>query len=235
MGSKNNCEDCKSRGSSIFCELNDHELSEVSKHKTTNKYKKGQNLFLEGNPPFGLFCISNGKIKLTKTSDDGKETIIKIAKPGDVLGHRSLFSNQNYNASATAIEECEVCFLDKSYVDKAIKQNPSIAMQIIGKLTKDMGAFEDKMASFHQMNVREKFAHFIIDMDVEFGENTPQGRYLNLKLTREEMASMIGTATETLIRTVTEFKDEGAIELDGKKIYITNYDTLRELGNIELD
>ena len=66
MGNKNNCEDCKSRGKSIFCELNDQELSEVSNHKTTNKYKKGQNLFLEGNPPFGLFCISNGKIKLTK-------------------------------------------------------------------------------------------------------------------------------------------------------------------------
>lgn len=231
---KSNCEDCKTRGESIFCELTQNELKEISNHKTTNKYKKGQNLFLEGNPPFGLFCISSGKIKLTKTSDEGKETIIKISKPGDVLGHRSLFANQNYNASATAIEECEVCFLDKSFVDKAIQKNPSIALQIIAKLTKDMGAFEDKMASFHQMNVREKFAHFLLNMDSEFGENTPQGRFLNLKLTREEMASMIGTATETLIRTVTEFRDEGAIELDGKKIFISNYDSIKELGNIEL-
>jgi CRP-like cAMP-binding protein len=230
--SQTNCNDCNSKDKSIFCQLTTTDLSELSQHKTMNKYKKGQNLFLEGNPPFGLFCINKGKIKLTKTSEDGKETIIKIAQPGEVLGHRSLFALESYRATATAMEECEVCFVDKSYLDKVINKNPSVALEIITHITRDMGAMEEKMVGFHQLNVREKFAHFLLDMKKHFGESTNEGIFLNVKLTREEMASMIGTATETLIRTVTEFKEEMAIKLDGKKIFIINEEKLKELGNI---
>lgn len=89
------CENCQSKDKGIFCELEQIALDDVGKHKVMNTYKKGHTLFFQGNPPFGLYCISNGKIKVSKVGNDGKESIVRIAAAGDVLGHRSLFSEEN--------------------------------------------------------------------------------------------------------------------------------------------
>lgn len=227
-----NCNHCPSIKKSIFCRLSHSELDEVSEHKTLNRYKKGQNLFLEGNPAYGLFCIHKGKVKLSKCSDMGKETIIKIVNAGEVLGHRSLFAKENYRATATAIEDCEICFFDKTYIERLSSLNPTLAIEIITQMSNDMGQFEDKMARFHQMNVRERFGHLLIELNNKFGAQHERGRFIDVKLTREEMASMIGTATETLIRTVTEYKDENAIALEGKKIFIINLQKVYDIANL---
>ena len=116
------CDNCDSREEGIFCELGMPELSEISHHKITNTYKKGQTLFVQGNHPFGIYCISKGNIKLTKVGSDGKETIVRIVHAGDILGHRSLFTDDNYTATATALEETEVCFIDKKFIPIKIKQ-----------------------------------------------------------------------------------------------------------------
>lgn len=116
------CEDCPSRGNGVFCGLEGAELSEISQHKVTNLYKKGQTLFVQGNHPFGLYCISSGNIKVTKTGPDGKESIVRIVTGGDVIGHRSLFTEEYYKATATAMEDSRVCFLDKKFIMKVIQE-----------------------------------------------------------------------------------------------------------------
>ena len=102
--------------------------------------KKGQTLFVQGNHPFGLYCISSGNIKVTKVGADGKESIVRIATAGDVLSHRSLFTDQFYTATATALEDTKVCFLDKKFIMKVIQEKPSVSMNVIEKLSTDMGA-----------------------------------------------------------------------------------------------
>ncbi|CAN0179637.1 unnamed protein product, partial [Chrysoparadoxa australica] len=91
-----NCSECASVSKGVFCELSRDDLQDVSEHKVTNTYKKGQTLFVQGNHPFGLYCVSTGNIKITKIGADGKESIVRIASAGDVLGHRSLFTDQFY-------------------------------------------------------------------------------------------------------------------------------------------
>jgi CRP-like cAMP-binding protein len=224
---KTACENCESRMSGVFCDLDTSELSDISEHKVTNVYKKGQNLFVQGNHPYGLYCVSRGNIKVSKVGADGKESIVRIVKGGDVIGHRSLFTDQNYTATATAMEDSTVCFLDKKFIMKAIQEMPSVAMNIIEKLSRDMGAAENKVSSFHQKNVRERLAELLLLLKESHGEQTEDGHIkINIKLTREEMATMIGTANETLIRFISEFKDEGLIEQDGKFIIIKNEDEL---------
>ena len=95
------CEHCESKTKGIFCELTGPDLGGLSKNKIENIFKKGQTLFVEGNPPFGLYCISKGNVKVTKTGDLGKDAIVRVASAGDVLGHRSLFTGENYQATAT--------------------------------------------------------------------------------------------------------------------------------------
>ncbi len=227
------CENCASLAEGIFCNLSSPELDEVSHHKINNTYKKGQTLFVQGNHPFGLYCISKGNIKLTKAAPDGKETIVRIVKGGDFLGLRSLFSDDNHSVTATVMEDSEVCFIDKKFILKAIEKNPSTALNIINKLTRDMGHADNKLSSFQQKNVRERLAELILFLKSSHGVKDSSGRWkIELKLTRDEMATMIGTANETLIRFMSEFKEAGIIEQEGKTIFISDEKVLIDWANI---
>lgn len=225
------CKDCGSRSKGIFCALEGSDLDELSKYKITNKYKKGQTLFDEGTPPYGLYCISEGNIKVHKSSTDGKDIIIRIATHGDVLGHRSIFSESNYQASATALEDSSICFIDKKYITKLIKEKPSIATNLIEKLSKDLGASEVKLANMSQKSVKERLAELLLLLKESHGSRLDSGSLIDLRLTREELASMIGTATETVIRTLSEMKDENLISYEGRKIIITDENSLLDIAN----
>ncbi len=226
------CENCVSRNEGIFCDLGIPEMQNISHHKVHNTFKKGQTLFVQGNHPFGIYCISKGNIKLTKTGVDGKETIVRIAFGGDILGHRSLFTDDNYSATATAMEDTDVCFIDKKFILKIIENNPTVALSVINKLSRDMGAAENKLTSLHQKNVRERLAELILSLKASHGVKTDGKWKIDLKLTREEMATMIGTANETLIRSMTEFKEAGILEQEGKTIYIKNEEELLNWANL---
>jgi CRP-like cAMP-binding protein len=226
------CETCESRADGIFCDLNNEQTSEISHLKISNTYKKGQTLFVQGNHPFGIYCINKGNIKLTKIGIDGKETIVRIVHGGDILGHRSLFTDDNYSATATAMEDTEVCFIDKKFILKLIEKNPSVALNLINKLSRDMGVAERKLTSFHQKNVRERLAELILSLKASHGIKVGNKWKIELKLTREEMATMIGTANETVIRFMTEFKEAGIIEQEGKVLYVTDEEELLNWANI---
>jgi CRP-like cAMP-binding protein len=227
------CEQCPSQGKGIFCELKAQDLHNVSEHKVENSYKKGQTLFVQGNPPYGMYCISKGNIKVTQIGEDGKESIVRIATAGDVLGHRSIFTDQYYNATATSIEDSHVCFIDKKYILKLVQEQPTVATNIIGQLGRDLGAAENRISSFYQKNVRERLAELLLLLRGSHGEELLDKRIrLNIKLTREEMASIIGTASETLIRFMSELKQEGLIAQEGKTIFITDEKGLIDFANI---
>ena len=227
------CEHCLSKDKGIFCQLEHAALTDVSHNKVMNSYKKGQTIFFQGNPPFGLYCINSGKIKVSKLGNDGKESIIRIAGPGDVLGHRSLFSDENYTATATVIEDSAICFLDKKFIYKAVEQEPTVALNLIQKLSREMGKAEAKSAAMSQKNVRERLAELLLMLKKTYGIKEGNRWRLDIKLTREEMASMVGTANETIIRFFSEFKEQGLIEQEGKIIYIVNEELLLEFANVQ--
>ena len=230
---KPHCETCASRSLGVFCDLENAEVASLDLQKISNKYKKGQTLFYQGNPPFGIFCISHGKIKISHVGLDGKESILRIVSDGDILGHRSLFSEENYSATATVLEDSTVCFIDKKFILKAIKDYPSIAVNLITKLSKDMGSAENRISSMSQKNVRERLAELILGLRESFSKKDKDGReVLDIKLSREEMVSMIGVANETLIRFMSEFKDDGLIEQEGKTIIIGDVEKLKETANL---
>lgn len=226
------CDKCVSKNKGIFCELEELALADVTHNKVMNTYKKGHDIFLQGNPAFGLYCINSGKIKVTKTGLDGKESIVRIASAGDVLGHRSLFSHENYSATATTLEETTICFIDKKYIFSALKKEPSIALNLIGQLSREMGSAEAKSASLSQKSVKERLCELLLTLKASYGITEGQRTKLDIKLTREEMASMIGTSVETVIRFMTELKDEGLIEQDGKVIFLLSEQGLLETANL---
>lgn len=225
------CLNCASRGKSAFCHLEATALKGVGEKKVMNHYKKGQTIYFQGNPAFGLYCINSGKIKISIMGNDGKESIIRIASGGDALGHQNLFDEENYNSTATVLEDADICFIDKSFVLKTIKEEPSVALNIIQKLSHDMNEAEIKATSLAQKSVRERVAKLLLNLSKSYGVIERNTIKLDIKLSRQEMASMVGTANETLIRFLAEFKVEGLIEEMGKTIFIKNEKKLLEFAN----
>lgn len=226
------CEQCECLNKGIFCQLANPALDGISENKVMNYYKKGQTLYLQGNPGFGLYCINSGKVKITKMGNDGKETIIRIAGPGDVLGHYNLFTDDNHSHTATVLEEAHICFIDKKFFTKFVESEPTVTLNIIRKMSQEISASESRNAAMSQKNVRERLAELLLDLKQSYGiaEN---GRYrLDIRLTREEIASMVGTANETIIRFISEFKDEGLIQQEGKVIYLVDEKRLMKTANM---
>lgn len=221
------CEHCPSKDKSIFCDLHSEKLDDVSNHKIVNTYKKGQTLFVQGNPAFGLFCINKGNIKLSKIGPDGKESIVKLAQAGNILGHRSLFTQTAYTATATALEDAVVCFFEKKFINELMNRGPEVSMRVIQQLSNALGTAEDRVASLSQKSVPERLAELLLLLKESHGVKAPGEKIcLEIKLTREEMASLIGTAPETLIRFISEMKENGILDQNGKTLYIINEQAL---------
>jgi CRP/FNR family transcriptional regulator len=222
------CSRCDKREMSIFCSTHIDNLDTISDNKNCLIYKKGQVLFHEGGHPFGVYCINRGKIKLSILGEEGKEQIVRLAKDGDVLGYRSMLVSERYNATATALEDSQVCFIPREYFMKVLKADGNLSFEMMKLLSNQLREAEVKLTHLAQKPVRERLAETLIFLKETFGFE-PDSTFIAVQLTREEIANLVGTATETAIRLLSELNREGVVELAGKKISIKN---LRELVNI---
>ena len=232
--SQKDCKDCDSRHKGVFCALSDEAVQEFNKHKTTNTYKKGQVVFYEGNQPFGVYCIFAGRVKVYKSGIDGRQQIVRIAGPGDMIGYRSLFAEEPYQGTAEALEDTEICCIDKNAFFPTLSKNPKLSLAIIKKLSQELRSAEDLATSIAQKSVRERMAELLLMMKQSYGKKTKNGILIDLQLSREEIAEMIGVTQETAIRLLSEFKKDGYIEVKDRDITILNPQALIETAKIEI-
>lgn len=225
------CETCNARFQSVFCELPDDEITEISSTKHCNFYQKGQNIFNEGNYPSGLFCINKGRVKLSQTGFEGKEHIIRLAKDGDIMGYRSLISGEVYSATATSMEDSKICFIPKKIFFDLIKKDSLLTGRLMKLMANDLKLAQNKITNLAQKPVIERLAETLIMLKKYYGFKEEES-CLYLTITREEIANIVGTATETAIRLLSELKKEGILELDGKKIKILKSEALLKLANL---
>ncbi len=225
------CDKCEKRGDSIFCCMQGDSLDELSDSKTCSIYRKGQVLFNEGGHPFGVYCVNKGKIKVSIVGDEGKEQIVRLAKDGDVLGYRSMLASERYNATATALEDSQVCFIPKDIFLSSLKKDSTLSVEVMKLLSTQLKAAEIKLTHLAQKPVRERLAETLLFLKETYGFE-PGTDILSVQLSREEIANLVGTATETAIRLLSELNKENIIELMGKKIKITNIKALIRTANL---
>lgn len=224
------CSECNSEGN-IFCVLSPEQRGKISENKGSNFYKKGQAIFYEGNQSHGLYCIHEGKIKLSKLGENGKEQVIRFAKTGDILGYRSLFSNEPYQATAIALEDSYICHLSKDKFMSIMKENAKLSWKTMQLLSHDLKSAEQHLLNIAQKTVKERIAEALLLLHATFGFKE-DGETINVTLTRSEISDIAGTTTETTIRTLAILDKEGLIELDGKKIKIKNLIELTETSGV---
>jgi CRP-like cAMP-binding protein len=222
------CEQCIVRQFSSLKVLNKEELLRMADCKTSYTIKKGEPVFEEGQSVNGVFCIKEGVCKLSKLSANGKDQIVKLVKPGELLGQRSMISDEVANLSAVALEDMEVCFIPKTEILGFFNHNNDFSMNVMKTICGDLKEADDHMVSMAQKTVKERLAETLLYLEDTFGKNEDQS--LRIQLSREELAGMIGTATESCIRLLSEMNKEGIILLEGKKITILQKNKLVKLS-----
>ena len=222
------CEQCIVRQFSSLKALGKDELLKMAECKTSYSIKKGDPIFKEGDNLKGVFCVKEGVCKLSKLSSNGKDQIVKLVKSGELLGQRSMISEETANLSAVALDDMEVCFIPKSEILGFFNDNNRFSMNVMKTICGDLKEADDHMVSMAQKTVKERLAETLIYLHDTFGVN--EDNSLHIQLSREELAGMIGTATESCIRLLSEFKKVGYIELVGKKILIKDIGKLKRIS-----
>lgn len=222
------CEQCIVRQFSSLKALTKNELIKMADCKTSFTIKKGQPIFEEGETVNGVYCVKEGVCKMTKLSDNGKDQIVKLAKPGELLGQRSMISDEITNLSAIALEDMQVCFIPKSEIMGFFNENNQFSMNVMKTICEDLKEADIHMVAMAQKNVKQRLAETLLYLEENFGVN--EDKSLKLQLSREELAGMIGTATESCIRLLSEFNKTGLIALIGKKITITDKSKLKRIS-----
>ena len=221
------CEQCIVREFSSLKALSKEELLKLADCKTSQTIKKGEIIFEEGDNVNGIFCVKDGVCKMTKLSPNGKDQIVKLVKKGELLGQRSMISDEPVNLTAVALEDMQVCFIPKSDVMGFFNDNNKFSLNVMRSVCGDLRDADDHMVSMAQKNVKERLAETLLYLEENFGTN-PDGS-MHIQLSREELAGMIGTATESCIRLLSEFNKAGYIALTGKKITLIDKAKLKRV------
>ena len=194
-------------------------------------FKKGEFIFEEGKHANGLFCVLSGKVKIIRLGESGREQIVRLAGSRDLIGYRAVLAGEQYHASAVALEDTVVGYVPRSIFFEILNDNPEISLEMMRMLSKDLDVSENKRVGIATKTVRERVAEVLLLLKETYGM-LPDGLTLDINLSREDLASMVGAAKEVVIRNLAQFKEEGLIETKGKQIKLLQLESLLKLARI---
>ena len=217
-------------GFQLFKKLTDQEFAQLNFDKTCSLYKKGSIIYREGSRLTGFFCITRGILKIFKTGIDGKEQIIRFAKKGDIIAYRSLLSQELACTTAKVIDEAVLCHIPYQTLLYLIQNNWQFSHHMLQIVCRELREANEYITDIAQKTVRERLAEVLLLLKDNFDlDNT---NTLQISLTREELANMVGTATESVIRLLSEFKQDKLIDLQGRKIKFLDVTKLTRVANL---
>lgn len=218
------------RERTAFAGLDRDLLEIIDDAKQTRKYKRRQVIFYEDNPAFGLYCIHAGKVKLYKTTADGKRLTLRLADPGDQLGHLAIFTEQPYSATGEALEDSTVCFVDRQVLPTLMAKSQEVTWSIIHGLAQGLSITRDRATDMAHRSVRERVAGMLLQLKAKYGIEDGAAVRLDIALTREDLAELIGTTKETLVRVLSDFRQEQIVADKGGKLMLLSPEKLVKIA-----
>jgi CRP-like cAMP-binding protein/CheY-like chemotaxis protein len=204
-------------------------LKKLSEERDIRIYKKKDDIYKEGAYPKGIYFVNKGKVKTYQTNELGKELITGLHKEGEFFGYLSLLQEEKYTSSATALEEAEIYMIPKEDFFSLIYKNAEVSRKFIELLTSNLHEREQQLIKLAYNSVRKRVAEALVKLSDKYKKDGEQKFSMNVS--REDLANLVGTATETVIRTLSDFKEENYVEVSGGTITILNYDKLAKLKN----
>jgi CRP-like cAMP-binding protein len=221
--------------------FNDKAFKEILSKEDYNKYieakktvffNKGEALFEEGSNVDGIYFIENGTAKLYKLGFNRKEQILRFIKEGDIIGYRALLIDEAYQATAEAMSDLQAIFIPSDVFLHLLEVDSQLSYTMLQKISFELGESSNTVTFLAQKTVRERLAEVLLLLEQKLGTD-PEG-FIKISLTREEIANLIGTATESAIRLISEFKQDDYIAVEGRNIKILNHEKLKKLGHVVL-
>lgn len=204
-------------------------LKKLSEARDVRIYKKKDEIYKEGNYPKGVYFVNKGKVKTYQTNEFGKELITELHKEGEFFGYLSLLQDEKYSGSASALEDSEVYMIPKEDFFALIYKNAEVSRRFIEILSNNLRENEKQLVKLAYNSVRKRVAEALVKLSDKYKKEGEQ--VFSMNVSREDLANLVGTATETVIRTLSDFKEEKYIEVSGGKITILNYDRLSNMRN----
>ncbi len=225
---------CLIKDSTLFTTLAESELECLKNAVSTIAYVKKETVFFESDECKGLYVVRVGRVKLVRTSKDGKEQIIRILEPGDLLGLEFFHDAANYTSTAVAMEPTELCFIGKKDFFVVLDEEPTISRKILAAMGKELAHAYDRIGNLGLLNASQKLANLLYTLAGEYGVKCEDGGVkLHLTLSRLEIAGLLGITHETSIRLLKGFREDGVLEIKKREIVIRSMERLAELGGVE--
>ena len=221
------CEQCIVRQFNSLKHLSKDELLRMSACKTSKIVKKGDIIFDEGEHLNGVYCIKDGVCKVSKMSDNGRNQIISLVQKGNLLGERSLISDEVSNLKAVALNDMEICFIPKSEIIRDLEKNNTFTMSVLKDMATSLKSADNLIVDMAQKTVKQRLAETLLHLHSKF--KTDSEGNIDIHLSREDIANIIGTATESAIRLLSEFKKNKIIKFQGKEIKILDAAALEKI------
>jgi CRP-like cAMP-binding protein/CheY-like chemotaxis protein len=204
-------------------------LKKLSETRELRSYRKKDEIYKEGSYPKGVYFVNKGKVKIAQTSELGKELIVELLNEGDFFGYLPLLHGETHTNSATALEDSEIYMIPKDDFFSLIYKNAEVSRKFIEILSNNLAEKEEQLVKLAYNSVRKRVAEALVKLSDKYKKETDAKFSMNVS--REDLANIVGTATETVIRTLSDFKDEKLIGISGSTISILHYDKLAKLKN----
>jgi CRP-like cAMP-binding protein/CheY-like chemotaxis protein len=204
-------------------------VKNLAEGSTVNKYKKKQIIYTEGNRPSRLYYLKKGKVRAYKTNDEGKKLVVSLYNEGDFFGYVALLEDSNYKETTEVMEDCELAIISKEDFDELMSKNHEVASKFIKLLAKNVTDMEEQLVGLAYNSLRKKVVNALMTFYEKYNPKDDPG--YKIEISRENLASIAGTATESLIRTLADFRDEKLIDIKNGNIIILNKNKLRNMIN----
>jgi len=216
---------------SILTDLPSEDFELLTANKTEQTYSKGEIIFREGAYPSGIFYVTKGKLKKYKVDKDGKEHIIYVANVGELLGYHAILSEDRYPDSAAALEQSTIAFIPREDFLETLHQSMILTNRLLKTLSHEFAVLINGLTLFSQKSVRERLALQLIVLREKYKVNFQTGMSVEINMSRDDLASLVGTGRENIVRVLTEFKGEGILDTKGRKIIVKNVNKLIAIAN----
>lgn len=211
----------------LFSELNDRELSHIADITTTRTYPKRQYVFMEGEERQAVFFIQEGTVKTFKVDREGNEQVINLLQKGEMFPHVGFFDDTPYPATAEIMQEARMLVIRIDDFDELLRNHPQIAVKVMKIMGRKIFMLAQRVQELISQDVRHRVVHALLRLADESGRTTDQGTYINMPLTNQDFANMVGSSRETINRVLNKLKDEKLLEADRRGILIYDLDGLR--------
>ncbi|HEU5052754.1 MAG TPA: Crp/Fnr family transcriptional regulator [Hanamia sp.] len=196
-------------------------------------YKKGEIIFREGSFPTGIFYISKGRVKKYKVDKEGREHIFYVANTGELIGYHAILAQDRYPDSAATLEESRIIFIPKENFLEVMNQSTVLTNRLLKNLSHEFAVLTNSVTLFSQKPVRERMALQLVVLREKYKVDFKEGMTVEINMSRDDLANLVGTARENVIRILTDFKEEGILETKGRKIIITDVNKLVAIADYQ--